>query len=204
MTPNIVCSDTYIEAFAELDKKTQKKSLDTIRSMQRGLKSNSLKVENLNTKLNFKSARVTQDFRAIFTQSGNTILLVYIARHDDAYLWASRRLQGFDAASARPAYEYFEKSKKDVYTTAEDVTGVSDSIPSVGASTEKKQKKSGNRTELSPDTSVTPIKNQTSNRHAPSGKQNSRNWLRIAAAFICFLLGILTGLSIAIGYSTIY
>ena len=47
------------------------------------------------------ASSVTQDFRAIFTQSGNTVLLVYIDHHDDAYLWASNRLQGFDTASAK-------------------------------------------------------------------------------------------------------
>lgn len=203
MKTNIVCSDTYIAAFAKLDKTTQKKSLDTIRSMQRGLKNDSLKVEKLNTKLDFKSARVTQDFRVIFTQSGNTILLVYIARHDAAYLWASRRLQGFDAADAKPAYEYFEKSKKVSDTIVEDVSSVSDSIHSIKASTEKRaEKKSGSRTNLSPDSSVMPVNNQISDKHTPSGKQNSKNWLMIAVAFISFLLGILTGLSAAIGYLT--
>lgn len=204
MMTNIVCSDTYVAAFAELDKNTQKKSLDTIRSMQRSLKSDSLKIEKLNTKLDFKSARVTQDFRVIFTQSGNTILLVYIARHDAAYLWASRRLQGFDAADAKPAYEYFEKSKKVSDTIVEDVSSVSDSIHSIKASTEKRaEKKSGNRTSLSPDSSVMPVNNQISNRHAQSDKHNSKKWLMVAVAFISFLLGILTGLSAAIGYLTL-
>lgn len=106
MATNIVCSDTYIDAFSKLDKKTQKKSLETIRLMQRSLRSEGLKIEKLNTKIDFKSARVTQDFRAIFTQAGNTILLVYIAHHDDAYLWASKRLKSFDTLSAKPVYEY--------------------------------------------------------------------------------------------------
>ena len=88
--------------------------------MQRSLRSDSLKVEKLNTKLDFKSARVTQDFRAIFTQSGNTVLLVYIDHHDDAYLWASNRLQGFDTASAKPVYEYFEQAKVEDFDTIED------------------------------------------------------------------------------------
>lgn len=117
MAANIVCSDTYLDAFSKLDKKTQKKALETIRLMQRSLRSDSLKVEKLNTKLDFKSARVTQDFRAIFTQSGNTVLLVYIGHHDDAYLWASRKLQGFDTASAKPVYEYFEQAKSEDYNT---------------------------------------------------------------------------------------
>lgn len=120
MATNIVCSDTYIDAFSRLDKKIQKKSLETIRLMQRSLRSDSLKVEKLNTKLDFKSARVTQDFRAIFTQSGNTVLLVYIDHHDDAYLWASNRLQGFDTASAKPVYEYFEQAKVEDFDTIED------------------------------------------------------------------------------------
>lgn len=120
MATNIVCSDTYIDAFSRLDRKIQKKSLETIRLMQRSLRSDSLKVEKLNTKLDFKSARVTQDFRAIFTQSGNTVLLVYIDHHDDAYLWASNRLQGFDTASAKPVYEYFEQAKVEDFDTIED------------------------------------------------------------------------------------
>lgn len=122
MATNIVCSDTYIDAFSRLDKKIQKKSLETIRLMQRSLRSDSLKVEKLNTKLDFKSARVTQDFRAIFTQSGNTVLLVYIDHHDDAYLWASNRLQGFDTASAKPVYEYFKQAKVGDFDTIEDET----------------------------------------------------------------------------------
>lgn len=124
MATNIVCSDTYIKAFSRLDKKTQKKSLETIRLMQRSLRSDSLKIEKLNTKLEFKSARVTQDFRAIFTQSGNTVLLVYIGHHDDAYLWARNRLQGFDASNSKLAYEYFDHSKKDTFNSLEDETVV--------------------------------------------------------------------------------
>ncbi len=68
--------------------------------MQRSLRSDSLKVEKLKTKLNFKSARVTQDFRVIFTQSGNKVFLVYIDHHDAAYLWAGKRLQVFDTVNA--------------------------------------------------------------------------------------------------------
>ena len=45
MAANIVCSDTYLDAFSKLDKKTQKKALETIRLMQRSLRSDSLKVE---------------------------------------------------------------------------------------------------------------------------------------------------------------
>ena len=130
MATNIVCSDTYIDAFSRLDKKTQKKSLETIRLMKRSLRSDSLKVEKLNTKLDLKSARVTQDFRAIFTQSGNTVLLVYIDHHDDAYLWASNRLQGFDAKNAKPAYEYFEQSKSTLTQVTDETIRIHNNIKS--------------------------------------------------------------------------
>lgn len=140
MATNIVCSDTYIDAFSRLDKKTQKKSLETIRLMQRSLRSDSLKVEKLNTKLDFKSARVTQDFRAIFTQSGNTVLLVYIDHHDDAYLWASRRLQGFDTASAKPVYEYFEQSKATFDPITGEILRSSDSKEPVKKEKRKREK----------------------------------------------------------------
>ncbi len=120
MTTNVVCSDTYIDAFSRLDKKTQKKSLETIRLMRRSLRSDSLKIEKLNTRLDFKSARVTQDFRVIFTQSGNTVLLVYIDHHDAAYLWAGNKLKGFDASNIKPAYEYFEQSQKDTFDSLDD------------------------------------------------------------------------------------
>lgn len=199
MNKNIVCSDTYLDAFSKLDKKTQKQSLDTIRFMQRSLKSDSLKVEKLDTKLDFKSARVTQDFRIIFTQSGNTVLLVYIDHHDAAYLWASRRLQGFDAANAKSVYEYFENSKKASDTITEEASNVSENA---SVSTNKKpvrpstKESSDNVTDISSNPSVTLSEKQISDRYTPPKRRRSKNWLMIAGAFISYLLGILTGLMI--------
>lgn len=200
MNINVVCSDTYIDAFSKLDKKTQKQSLDTIRFIRRSLKSDSLKIEKLNTKLNFKSARVTQDYRIIFTQSGNTVLLVYIDHHDAAYLWASNRLQGFDAANAKPVYEYFENSKKASDTITEETSNVSENS---SVSTNKKpvrpsaKKSSDNVTDIYLNPSVTLSDKQISDRYTPPKRRRSKNWLMIAGAFISYLLGILTGLMIA-------
>lgn len=198
MNINIVCSDTYLDAFSKLDKKTQKHSLDTIRFMRRSLKSDSLKIEKLDTKLDFKSARVTQDFRIIFTQSGNTVLLVYIAHHDAAYLWASRRLQGFDAANAKLVYDYFEKSKKTSDTITEEAANVSENA---SVSTTKKpvrssaKKSSDNVTDISSNPSVTLSDKQIPDRYTPPNRQRSKTWLMIAVAFISYLLGILTGIT---------
>lgn len=192
MTTNIVCSDTYINAFSKLDKKTQKKSLETIRLMQRSLRSDSLKIEKLNTKLDFKSVRITQDFRAIFTQSGNTILLVYIDHHDSAYLWASNRLQGFDASNIKSAYEYFEQSKKNTFDFLEDKpmdfpnstkTIEPTKKPRIDNSLDKQNKSTSNKIPASYTPKTTPKKS-----------------FGVFSRFFYILLGIIIGIIITIGY----
>lgn len=191
MTTNIVCSDTYIDAFSRLDKKTQKKSLETIRLMQRSLRSDSLKIEKLNTKLDFKSARVTQDFRVIFTQSGNTVLLVYIDHHDDAYLWASNRLQGFDATNIKPAYEYFEQSQKDTFDSLED--------ESIDFTSNKKTIEPAKKakTDKSSDASGMQINNQVLGNYAPPQTQKNPLWesfKKLLFALFFTILGFVVGI----------
>ena len=192
MAINIVCSDTYIDAFSRLDKKTQKKSLETIRLMQRSLRSDSLKIEKLNTKLDFKSARITQDFRAIFTQSGNTVLLVYIDHHDDAYLWASNRLQGFDATNIKPAYEYFEQSKKDNFDFLED--------ESVDLANSKKSVETNKKTitDKLPDKHNRTTPNEISADDTP--KAMPKMSLGLFSRLLYILLGIIIGIIITIGH----
>lgn len=198
MATNIVCSDTYIDAFSRLDKKTQKKSLETIRLMQRSLRSDSLKVEKLNTKLDFKSARVTQDFRAIFTQSGNTVLLVYIDHHDDAYLWASNRLQGFDTVSAKPVYEYFEQSKVEDFDTLEDeavdlASGRKSDKPSKGW-------KFDPETGMPLDASGKPLYNHPNHNiqgmPAPAPKPHANISFGLLSRFLYFSAGVIAGIII--------
>lgn len=192
MTTNIVCSDTYIAAFSKLDKKTQKKSLETIRLMQRSLRSDSLKIEKLNTKLDFKSARVTQDFRAIFTQLGNTVLLVYIGHHDDAYLWASNRLQGFDTTNIKPVYEYFEQSQKDTFDSlANESIDSASSKKSVGSTT-----KPG--TDNSLDKHGKPTPNEIPTDYIP--KAIPKRSFSLFSRLLYILLGVIIGIIITIGH----
>lgn len=198
MTTNIVCSDTYIDAFSRLDKKIQKKSLETIRLMQRSLRSDSLKIEKLNTKLNFKSARVTQDFRAIFTQSGNTVLLVYIDHHDDAYLWANNRLQGFDTASAKPAYEYFEQAK------VEDFDSINDEAINLAHSKKSSELPTGphfgSDTEVPHNATGKPLTNQvlgniSANPAPPVPKKSIGSSIKMfLVSLFFFMLGIIVGI----------
>lgn len=202
MATNIVCSDTYIDAFSRLDKKIQKKSLETIRLMQRSLRSDSLKVEKLNTKLDFKSARVTQDFRAIFTQSGNTVLLVYIDHHDDAYLWASNRLQGFDTASAKPVYEYFEQAKVEDFDTIED--GAIDLASGRKSSESSKDWRFDPRTGVPLDASGKPITNPVLGNicadAAPPTPKHSlwQSLKKYLFALFFFMLGVMVGIIITL------
>lgn len=191
MTTNVVCSDTYIDAFSKLDKKTQKKSLETIRLMQRSLRSDSLKIEKLNTKLDFKSVRITQDFRAIFTQSGNTVLLVYIDHHDNAYQWAHRRLNGFDAADAKPAYEYFKQSKKALDPLTEESMRTSDSNQSIQT---PKIKRNASNSGVSLNASDKISHNKPNVKYTPQIKRSL--FLSLFSKFLLFLLGITTGIII--------
>lgn len=203
MTTNIVCSDTYIDAFSRLDKKTQKKSLETIRLMQRSLRSDGLKVEKLNTKLDFKSVRVTQDFRAIFTQAGNTVLLVYIDHHDNAYLWASKKLQGFDTASAKPVFEYFQQAKTKDFDTIDDES-INSATPKL--TEPSKNQKFNSETKMPLDTSGPSTHNQSDREICtndnPAGSKNSfrKSFKKILFALVFFLLGSLTGIIFTIGY----
>lgn len=188
MTTNIVCSDTYIDAFSKLDKKTQKKSLETIRLMRRSLRSDGLKIEKLNTKLNFKSARVTQDYRAIFTQSGNTVLLVYIDHHDDAYQWASNRLLGFDVSDAKPAYEYYDQSKKDIFDSLE--------YDSNDFASRKKSVKPVKKNNKSLNEHSKPASNKIPVDYAP--KAIPKRSFGLFSRFLYILLGIIIGIIMGI------
>ncbi len=204
MATNIVCSDTYIDAFSKLDKKTQKKSLETIRLMQRSLRSEGLKIEKLNTKIDFKSARVTQDFRAIFTQAGNTILLVYIAHHDDAYLWASKRLKSFDTVSAKPVYEDFEQAKTEDFDTIENEVIDLANIRKSGEPSKKTKSNPKTRTLL--DESAKSAANQTLENintiMPPSASQNSswQSFKKLLFALFFFMLGTIAGIIFTLGH----
>ncbi len=204
MATNIVCSDTYIDAFSKLDKKTQKKSLETIRLMQRSLRSEGLKIEKLNTKIDFKSARVTQDFRAIFTQTGNTILLVYIAHHDDAYLWANKRLKSFDTVSAKPVYEDFEQAKTEDFDTIENEVIDLANIRKSGEPSKKTKSNPKARTLL--DESAKSAANQTLENintiMPPSASQNSswQSFKKLLFALFFFMLGTIAGIIFTLGH----
>ncbi|MCI8283987.1 MAG: hypothetical protein HFE90_01775 [Firmicutes bacterium] len=165
--------------------------------MQRSLRSDSLKVEKLNTKLNFKSARVTQDFRVIFTQSGNTVLLVYIDHHDNAYLWASKKLHGFDTASAKPVYEYFEQSKTQDFNTL--------TSQDIVLNHDKKSIDISNDSKLNTQTGITADtynKHELSRTPAPNFNRHSekKSSLELFLKIIYFLLGVTVGITISIGY----
>lgn len=206
MATNIVCSDTYIDAFLELDKKTQKKSLETIRLMRRSLRSDSLKIEKLNTRLNFKSARVTQDFRVIFTQSGNTVLFVYIGRHEDAYFWADKRLKGFDTADVKPVYEYFEQAKAEDFDAMEGqgVDLASHRNPSESFKDWKPKVETEAPLEIPSESlhcfSVQGTREKAAVLNTAIEKPSFRFWLGV----VCFLLGVMAGAALTTGFFMFY
>ena len=190
MATNIVCSDTYIDAFLKLDKKTQKKSLETIRLMRRSLRSDSLKIEKLNTRLNFKSARVTQDFRVIFTQSGNTVLFVYIGRHEDV----------------KPVYEYFEQAKADDFDAMEGqgIDLASHRNPGESFKDWKPKVETEAPLEIPSESlhcsSVQGTREKAAVLNTAIEKPSFRFWLGV----VCFLLGVMAGAALTTGFFIFY
>lgn len=85
---------------------------------------------------------------------------MYIDHHDDAYQWAARRLQGFDAVSAKPVYEYFEQSKIETFDSLADglldSSGGKESVEESDVS-EKPIHDQENRGKLDEHASVLPI-----------------------------------------------
>ena len=132
------------------------------------------------------------------------MLLVYIDHHDDAYLWASNRLQGFDTASAKPVYEYFEQAKIEDFDTIEDeaidlASGRKSSEPA-------KDWRFDPRTGVPLDASGKPITNPvlgniSANPAPPTPKRSLWQSIKKALfALFFFVLGAIVGIIITVSY----
>lgn len=92
MKNQIIISDTFFDSIWKLDKRFQRKVQNSIKRFAEDVRGNGFQVHDLdriNCDPSFRSARIDQDLRLIFSQqSGNTYLLLYVGHHDDAYQWA--------------------------------------------------------------------------------------------------------------------
>ena len=87
---SVAVTPYFLESVFSFDAKMRRAILTTIGELETNPKSDSLKIHKINkTKCDtsFRSARVNDDVRVIFSLRGDVYTLLYVGRHDDAYDW---------------------------------------------------------------------------------------------------------------------
>jgi hypothetical protein len=90
---NFLIADTFTAAFDRLAGQDQKAVKASVFDLQMDPSGNGLKLHRIDKSKdpNFWSARVNRDVRLIVHKTGDSLLVAYVAHHDDAYGWAERR-----------------------------------------------------------------------------------------------------------------
>jgi mRNA-degrading endonuclease RelE of RelBE toxin-antitoxin system len=90
----VAAADTFLESFAALPRQVQPRVREFTKKLRADPTHNSLNYERIARARDphMRSVRVTQDYRAIVAHldGTDTYLLLWIAKHDDAYTWAER------------------------------------------------------------------------------------------------------------------
>jgi superfamily I DNA/RNA helicase/mRNA-degrading endonuclease RelE of RelBE toxin-antitoxin system len=93
--PEIAFQLSFLEALARLPRTEQRRTHSMINKMMKDLSTPGLNFERYQEALDPKvhSVRVSQSYRAIAVKSeeSNTILLVWVDHHDEAYRWVKRK-----------------------------------------------------------------------------------------------------------------
>jgi hypothetical protein len=90
---DFLIADTFTDSLSKLSGEEQKASKTTAFDLQLNPASPGLQFHELDKAKdpNFWSVRVSRDVRLIVHRTGGSLLLCYVAHHDDAYHWAERR-----------------------------------------------------------------------------------------------------------------
>ena len=86
-------ADTFTDSLAKLTGEEQKAVKTTAFDLQMDPANPGIQLHKLDAGRdpNFWSARVSRDVRLIVHRTGSSMLLCYVAHHDNAYRWAERR-----------------------------------------------------------------------------------------------------------------
>jgi len=82
---------SFLESHNELNKQEQRVVFQKVKRLAEGDLNPGFKIhkiERAKCDPSFRSARINRDLRVIFSQSGNTLILLHVNRHDQAYRWA--------------------------------------------------------------------------------------------------------------------
>ncbi|MGF1601183.1 MAG: UvrD-helicase domain-containing protein [Thermosynechococcaceae cyanobacterium] len=92
----LVLSIDFLNAFSKLPKQIQGKTQAFIQKFKQNPTSSGINYENINNAkdANLKSVRVDLTYRAIIRKpdSGNSYLLLWVDKHDEAYDWAQKKV----------------------------------------------------------------------------------------------------------------
>lgn len=88
-----ILADSFTAALAKLDNSEQKQAKLTAFDLQTNPDRPGLQFHRIDKSKdpNFWSVRVSRDLRIIVHKTGDSLMLVYVGHHDDAYSWAERR-----------------------------------------------------------------------------------------------------------------
>lgn len=92
--PRVAISEDFLTAFAGIPRSQQRKVTEFLTKFRHDPKSGGINYEKIHDARdpNFRSVRIDQDYRGIVLkpQIGNVYILLWVAKHDEAYDWARR------------------------------------------------------------------------------------------------------------------
>ena len=118
MLNTIVVTESYLNSVFQLQNTDRKKVVTTINEMMSNAKSSALSIHQIdraNCDETFRSARVNDNFRIIFSLQGNKYVLLFVGKHDEAYKWCEGkylRKTNFGAEYIYDEARYYEATKK--------------------------------------------------------------------------------------------
>jgi len=93
-TPRVAISEDFLTAFAVIPRAQQKKVTEFVTKFRHDPRSSGINYEKINDAgdKNFRSVRIDQDYRGVVLRpsEGNVHVLLWVAKHDEAYDWARR------------------------------------------------------------------------------------------------------------------
>jgi superfamily I DNA/RNA helicase len=114
--PTVAIAANFLDSYAGIPRSQQRKVMRFLTKFRQNPASSGINYEKIRDSAdpNFRSVRIDQDYRGIITSppAGDVYVLLWVAKHDDAYEWARRHvcgvnpntgsLQLFESASSSP------------------------------------------------------------------------------------------------------
>lgn len=121
MNKSIVLAESYFESYDRLNKQARKITRMSLKQFVSDERGNGFQVHDLKRTRcdkSFRSARINDDLRMIFSHQGNQFIILYVDRHDDAYNWAEGKFLNTNSFGAL----YLHNDSVDVRHYMEDDT----------------------------------------------------------------------------------